>query len=249
MNQQEKLIQEFSMYTKIQDKLMMIGNNAIMYMNLILYSNSEKYGRRYYYKETQYIDRSTNPVRKIVRDYDAYLSIENIKPINDNYKEFICLRGKDIEYFNLMIRPYILSLLRNDNNEFFEERSENKWLCNNNKGVSFDVGTKIIIFKPEVSVLSETYTVPSLAMYLNDANNKNVLYLNQIYEFLYILRNLNLFEYASSMLAYMGRPMMGTNMYDMTSKQMDMEEVVEIINSKPISIETKKKYKKSYFDK
>ena len=44
---------------------------------------------------------------------------------------------------------------------------------------------------------------------------------------------INLFEYASSVLAYMGRPEMGTNLYDMSSRQMDMEEVEDILNSEP----------------
>lgn len=233
MNTNSPTMQVFSMYTKIQDRLMLIGSNAIMNLNVILYSNSEKYGRRYYYKETQYIDRSGIPVRKINRDHDVYLSIENIKPNENNYKEFICLRGRDIEYFNLMIRPFILSILQNENNTFFEEVSKDKWLCNDDKAISFDIGTKVIILKPEVAVLSETYTIPSIALYLNSLDNKNVLYLNQIYEFLYILGNINLFEYASSVLAYMGRPEMGTNLYDMSSRQMDMEEVEDILNSEP----------------
>lgn len=245
--QQERLIQEFSMYTKIQDRLMLIGHNGIMHMNTILYSTSEKYGRRYYYKETQYIDKSGIPVRKICRDHDAYLSIENIKPTEKNYKEFICLRGKDIEYFNLMIRPYILSILQNESNEFFEEKEKDKWICNSDKAITYDIGTKLIIFKPEVSYITETYTIPSIALYMNDLDNKNVLYLNQIYEFLYIMRNINIFEYASSMLAYIGRPMMGTNMFDMSSTQIDTEQVAEVLNNKPIPVVNK--HKKSYFDK
>lgn len=241
-------IQEFSMYTKIQDKLMLIGNNAILNMNCILYNNSEKYGRRYYYKETQYFDKSGLPVRKITREYDAYLSIENLKPNEKNYKEFISIRGRDIEYFNMMIRPYIISILQNENNMFFEEREKDRWYCNNDKAISFDIGTKVIIMKPEVSVLSETYTIPSIALYLNSLDNKNTLYLNQIYDFLYILGNINLYQYASSMLSYLERPPMGYNMYDMTNKQMDMEQVEEIMNSEPTPV-TKPRFKKSWFDK
>lgn len=114
----------FMLYNKISDPIMYLGSNGIIRMNLNLYSNSERYGRRYYYSEIGYTASDGYESRKISRDFDSYLSIENLKPINGK-KAFIIVRSGDLEKMRLFIGPK-LEYWATHCNELFEVRSNGK---------------------------------------------------------------------------------------------------------------------------
>lgn len=215
---QSRFNQQYGIYTKLQDKLMYLGRNAILNMNTMLYSDSEKYGRRYYYKEIQYASEKAGcEVKKIVRDFDAYLSIENIKPVN-GVKEFITIRARDLELMRYFLIPKFEDIIKNFN-KIYEMRDKKMYV---NKITPFEVdvgpgGRKPLIFVPGIH---KTYTEdlePCIDMYIN-GNHDNIasLSFNQVYEFMYLIRTFQIHLYASTMLSYMGRPPVGTNLINMS---------------------------------
>ena len=233
-------------YDKIQDKLMFLGANAILNINLLLYSYSEKYGRQYYYREMQYIsEKAGKPVRKISRDYDIYLSIENIKPIN-GYKEFIAIRAKDIEFMRMTLLPRLKSIIEHFD-EVYQNRGNKLYVSDTIKPFEIDMGTKILIFAPGLYKSYNEEVTPCIDIFLNGSKDNVVnMSFNKVYELMYLIESIQLHNYAASMLSYLGRPPMETNMIDMTH----LQEPIFVEENEPIrQNQAKPFYRQSYFNK
>lgn len=248
---QQRFMQQFGMYNKVQDRIMMMGNNAFLNMNLMLYSDSEKYGRRYYYKEFKYVsEKAGGEVKKLLREYDAYMSLENIKPVN-NIKEFIVIRGRDLELMRMALLPKLESIIQNFDT-IYEMRGKKMYISDSIKPFQIDVNNKPLIFLPGIRKMYTEELLPCVDVYLN-GNPENVVSMsfNQVYEFMYIVRTFQIQLYAASMLAYLGRPMPGTNMINMTDGQAyDQVSQMELPSPKGRYIEGRNPYKnESYFGK
>lgn len=226
-SKEERYMKDVFSYTKMTDDLLYLGANLILRMNVILYSNTERYGRKYYYKEIEYLDKSGIPSRKISRGYDAYLSLENVKVIN-NTKEFIPIRGATLEMIRIEFIPRLEDLLRNYNKRY--QKRKGKLYIVDDTPVIFDydmtIATNIkqnkargknVIFRPSILITKTDEELPCIeAIIDNHKTQKYKLMYSTMYGFLYILRTFQIELYASTMLASMPRPLMGTNLYDMT---------------------------------
>lgn len=247
---ENRYMEQFGMYSKVQDNLFILGNNVIVKMNLILYSNSEKYGRRYYYKEVQYVSKEAGAqTKKILREYDAYVSMENMKPV-DNIKEFIIIRGKDIELMRMFLLPRLEELILKSN-EIYQVRGNKLYVSDKFKPIECEVGlSKSLIFVPGIHKSYTEEVSPCLNMYLNGSTNMVSLSFNQVYEFMYFIRTFQIHLYGSSMLSYIGRPIMGTNLYDMTDGQLNNEMQSQSLDTKQQRfIGGKNNKPSSYFNK
>lgn len=250
----------FMLYNKIVDPIIYLGSNGVIRMNLTLYSNSEKYGRRYYYSEVGYTSSNGYESVKISRDFDSYLSIENLKPINGK-KAFIIIRSGDLERMRLFVGPK-LEYWAIHSNELFEVRSNGKlyrktppkipslpkikasdseeekkkkrkeidrinkeygpkyeeW---NNKYAPIEIEANqagdIIGFRPGIQILMGDNPVSCVDMYLGDRSTSNIIQIrwNKVLEFTRIMRLFDMNQYANTMISYLGRPEIGTNLFKM----------------------------------
>lgn len=238
-------------YNKIQDDIMFLARNAILRMNVILYPKSEKYGRRLYYSEIEYEDNITNsPTRKIMRSFDYYLSIENIKPIEGTEeKEFIIVRDKDLELMYHFLYPKLLKMMQS--NDTWEKRKDNKlYLKKNIKPVQIEMSSmgKFLVFEPGITVLLDNNEqIPCINLYLNSKSNMVKIPFGNIYSLLNIIRTFQIQIYASSMVNFVGRPVDGTNLYKSKFIGIGNEGVTS--PNKPRILPCQKKKTQSFFNK
>ena len=213
---------EMLLYSKLTDEIMFFGNNAVIRVNVLLYRNDTRTGKVggngfYYYKENQFTNKNGIVTRSITRNIDVYLSIENLKKSHreSNMREYMVLRGRDIEMMRILLLPkleYLVSYL----NETFQYREGKLYLDENIKTIEVEIGNgdKALYFRPGVHKLFNDELTPCLEVYLNSPKNVSLMNIGNVYEFIYFIRNINIYQYAASMLAAYGNPPMGLNLYD-----------------------------------
>ena len=210
--------QPFGIYNKITDDLMMLGTNMVVRMNVMLYSSSEKKGRKSFYSEVQYIDpRSGMITRKMHRGYDAYLSIETLRAVN-GFKEYTILRGKEIEMIRSSGGLDIIADMTVNCSNFYEERNDKIYLTKNiGKEIRMNTEKKqTLTLIPTLTQKFNDELAPTVDIVLN--NNVKVASTaswNQLYGLIYILRNVDIYTYAATMMNFIPRPDVGTNIYNM----------------------------------
>lgn len=228
------MVAELELYNRITDTILWFGSNCVMKMYVSLYSNSEKYGRKYYYREVE-TNFTGIRSRKINRDFDAHLSIENTKATPDGLKTFIPIREGDLEILRMSVVPYIEYWIYHKA-DIFEPRSDGK-IYKRDIPANITQGTKeyddwihahgpitislssrnSLTFEPALihSFNSEGVDM-GVCMFLN-SNRKNPvgMSIQKALAFNRIVREFNISLYASSMLSYIGRPKLGTNLFVM----------------------------------
>jgi len=233
---------KYGSYNKVEDTIYYLGSNAVLKMNVSLYTNSEKYGRRSYYQELQYYNEKVGEkVINIKRNFDFFASIENLKPINGK-KEYIMLHQHDI----FLLRRTLNQLFKMFNEEFdnmFVKRNGIVTIRNKIKPIEVSglaLG-KYLVFSPDISEFANGDRVACVRMNLASPHNAVLLTESKLCGFLECVNNMDMFGYAQNILNFHGRPAYGTNMYDMSSKQ-DIED--KVIAKPGRKIQTKAK---SYF--
>ena len=245
---------DFGLYSKIQDQLMILGNNqniVSLSVSVVLLS-SRNNRNEYYYKEFQYISEKLNcETRKIRREFDCFLHLENIKPMGD-YREYIVIRAKDLELCRLYLLPKLENLIRNFD-QIYQTRGNKIYITNYIPPFMIEVGSKSLLFQPGLNKTFTDELRPVVDMFMNSRKDNQVsISFDQLYGLMYILRTFDLYGYASSMLSYMGRPPTETNLINLTGLQ-ERDYVTEQV---PIPIDAGKRRvigedrkSKSYFTK
>ena len=225
MNEQDYYNYHFGMYSKIQDHLMYLGDSEnLVGLSIVLSMYNKKPNKvDYYYKEIQYIsDRLNAETRKIKRDYDVYLSLENLKPIGA-YREFIMIRGKDIEFFRMNLLPKFEEIITKFDEIYL--RTDKIYVTDVVKPFEVGAGNKTLLFAPGLSKTGDE-VYPVIDMFMNsNRNNQVAVTFDQLYGLMYILRTIDLYGYAASMLSYIQRPPSTTNLVDITSAQEPIEPI------------------------
>jgi hypothetical protein len=237
---------KFENYNKIEDIIYYLGPNAVLKMNLNLYSNSEKYGRRSYHQELEYYNtKAAEKVVNLKRSFDYFATIENLKAVN-SIKEYIMIRQQDI----LLLRKVVNSVFDIFNDQFdnmFGKKNGVVTLRNKIKPIQFDglsLG-KYLVFTPDINERTNGEKEACIRMNLSSPTNFVLMNQSKLSGFLECLNNMDMFGYAQSMLNYFGRPAYGTNLYDMTNNQ-DIEDNVVAQKGRVIQIQAKPN-KTSYF--
>lgn len=232
----DEFMDQFGQYYKMQDVLMILGtseNLVSISINLNLYTSRKN--PRFFYNEIQYFSEATQTeVRKIKREYDAYLQLENIKPIG-TYREFIVIRGRDLEYFKIHIVPKFRQII-DKQDIVYRVRPDGLMVVDERiKPFQVKIGQKSIMFRPGVQVIDDETQKPTIEMYPNSNKDNQVnLDFDQVYGLMYFINTFDLYSYASNMLNFIGRPSPGTNLYNMTSQQeyKQMEPIIPQANVK-----------------
>ena len=219
----EKMIAEMLLYNRLVDDILILGNNAILRMNVVLYYNRNKPSgqpqREYYHRETQYIDKNGLLSRKVHRNYDAFLTLENLRPVGGN-KEYILLFGRDLELMRIFLMPKLEAMVQNFG-DVFQVRSGKLYVNEKLRPIEVELSSKdkYLWFKPGVHKLFNDEVVPAMELYLNSPNNVSIMSFQNVYELIYIMRTFQIHLYASNMLAAFSHPPMGFNMFDMSLNQ------------------------------
>lgn len=202
--------EEYITYNRLEDIICFVGNNARLKINLNLYKTHIKDNRKeYYLKEIVYTENRENSLsRKIVRTMtDGYLSLENLN--TKEQKVYIMLSGKDLEYMRIFLLPKLEYLIQNYN-QIYEIRKDNKIYINqkfnNPIELQSPTGQYILWFKPGIYIKMNDESVPCIELYMNSQHTMTSITFPNLYEFMYIIRTIQLQTYFSSMLAYLDKP-------------------------------------------
>lgn len=209
-------------YEKITDDIMMISNRVMLKMNVALSYYSSENKRSNFHREVEYFSQKANQnLVNIKRNFDYYLSIENIKTkdyvrigiiditklqyaLNEVYKFFT-----DPKYQNLYVKKdgeYILYM--NVEPIIITELSMDKYLQ----------------FEPCVFMNFRGETERGVRMYLSSKESYCDISIHRLEAFIYTINNINLFQSAQLMLNYFERPELGYNLYS-CSTEPDIEDI------------------------
>lgn len=248
-------MEDIQFFSKIQDQLLYLGNpkynSAILSVVVNLMSTNYQGDANYFYHEIVYPSSKLNTITaKVKRTFNTYLALENVKPLNDNYKEYIMIKGRDLEILRAVFVPYVEAVFGSQFNQIFKYNAQNKLMIESFKprAVNDIGGSKYIKFAPGMFFNSqEDDFQPGLELTLNNPTNMVVISVAQAFELIYIIRTLDLYTYGANMVNFIGRPPMGTNTLVLESN--GIEHVVKPAQEEPKRVIEKKTTKGSWFNK
>lgn len=242
-------------YDKISDDLCFLGYNTVFRFNVVL-SKASQDGKRnhfhqeYEYNSNKYID--TNKLITMRRQFDFYLTIENLRQNDFGVKEFIMIRTQDI----LFVREQLHEASRWFRDVQYENlfaRKDNKTILLGNvqpiyiNGLASD---KYIKLEPTILNYDET-SAPGLRMYLSSPDNYVDMTLDRLMGFIYLINSINMYESAQLLLNYLQRPELGTNLhtFDNRNNVPDIDEEAGFVEMKSENRIIGGSKRKSFFDK
>lgn len=210
----------YEQYDKISDDLMILGINTVLKFTVSLTKYNDRYGRMYSHKEFEYTSRtSSSPVVTIKRSFDYYVSIENIKNVEDVPKEFILIGINDM----YMIREHLSQV-----SLWFTDKKYSKLFAKKNGELilSADVDPIIISNLPMNKYLKFTPIIynrldnyqTGIRMYINSDTNYVDMPISRFMGFLYTINTLDMYNCAQNMLNYIQRPEPGFNLTSFASE-------------------------------
>lgn len=221
-------------YNKISDDIYMIGHNAMLKMNVSLYSNSENYGKISYHKEFEYYDQvSQSNMITMKRGYDYYLSIENMRSIEGSAKEFIRIGMREIMLVRQAFNAAVTWFTSKEYEDIYAY-SKNK-LIMARKTDPIEINNlpmgKFIILEPIIVEYNEQQD-RGVRVYLSSSGNYADLSMYNFMGLTQTLNDVNMILCAQSMLTYLGRPEFGTNMHSFTDARNNSVNEGELVTGK-----------------
>lgn len=206
---------EILQYEKMADDIMQLGRNSVSRINVSLnkFSNGVPY---YFHKEYEYQGR--NPKLRSVsvkRSYDYYISIENYTKPQGLDKAFIRIGVREFTLFKERLKEVIAWFTDKKHAKLFAKTKEG------NVSVTAPVPSvdienlpmgKWIRFEPIVIEHDDSKQEPGVRMYLSDPLNYSDLSIDILVGYYEILRTMNMFMSAQSMVPKLSLPI-ATNRY------------------------------------
>lgn len=199
-------------YNKLVDEICYIGNNAILKMNVTLNRTSENYGRQSYHKEFEYKDQKSGEfVINMKRSFDYFLSIENLKPV-DNIKEYIIIGVGEV----MLVRSALNAATKWFNSKEFDGlyyKKQGKLYTKKVAPIEINElpGGKYIILEPTIVEYGAEQS-PGIKIYLSSSANYSLMNVHRFMAVVQSFNDINMYMAAQMMLAYFGRPDYGTNL-------------------------------------
>lgn len=212
-------------YEKIVDDLFLIGDNVILRFNVILAKYSNRFGRINYHQEFEYYNReagmSTITMR---RDFDFYLSVENIRTDNDiAIKQFVMITVNDIYGFRLFLEDVMMW--------FDDPRFDGLYVTDSTKGelvmtkavkpisISLPPGRLYIMAEPMVCLNRFNEESPGVRLYLSSETNYAEVPLNKMRGLKYLIDSIDMYGCACSLINYIQRPELGSNLVSYSNRK------------------------------
>lgn len=206
---------KYENYNSMSDIIYTAGNLAIKFCVKFNYYIPNKDIKRSYYSECTYKDKYNNTAMSIQRKIMCYLLIENRKVYEGmNDKEFIIINICDMFYVNSRIEQMVKILLSPNT---FRYNSNNKLeLMQAHEEIVIQLYGKRMEMIPIV-INRENGQIQGVRITLQDANNFTDITIDEFMGIYTLLKNIDMYGCASSMLSFLGRPDFGTNNYNMIS--------------------------------
>lgn len=204
------------LYDKISDDIYYMGKNTILKFNVSLSRNIDNM-RSYFHKEFEYNSKyaNANTLVSIRRQFDFYLSIENVK-IDEisNEKAFILIGITEIMIFKYKLKDAIKWFRDKEFQDIYGYK--NGKLIMTKRLNPIVIGNlpmnKYISMEPVVCDTGDD-RVAGVRVYLSSENNYVDMTVDRFMGLYYIIDTINMYESAQLMVNYLGKPDYGTNRY------------------------------------
>lgn len=201
-------------YEKITDDLCFLGSNVVVRFNVILAKKNEEGKRVSFHREYEYMMNKYNDSKNLVtirRQFDYYLSIENIKEV-DGVKEYIFITPQDFIHFKQNVLHSVKWFTDSEFNNLFAKKGDNIVMLGkvNPIDIPFSRGNKSIRIEPTI-LNYENNNLTGVRIYLCSMDNYVDIDIDRYMGFVYLVSSLNMFQSAQIVLNYLGRPEDGTN--------------------------------------
>ena len=206
--------EHYDQYERIYDIIMYLGFNTILKFNVDLAHYSDKSNREMFHKEFEYMNKQTNmPVISIRRDYNFYLSIENVKMINNIERQIVRIGIEEITLLKHILHQAAKWFTNAEYKDLYA--IHNGQLIMTRKvtpvGINNLPYNKYIEFEPAIYIANEE-AIPGVRMTLSDNANFTDMPLNRFMGFKYIIDTFNMYQSAQNMINYIARPEPGHNL-------------------------------------
>lgn len=253
-----KTVIEFEDYEKITDEVYFLGNNITLRFNVSLGSKMQDGSKIPFHKEYRYnTNKYTNRKKSITvrRSFDYYLSFENVKAMDNGFKEFIKIQTHDMLYLKSTLKQAFKWFNSPEYKGLYaKDKKTNRYILLGKvepvyiNGLSMD---KYISFEPTVYITYNDEYVPGVRMCLSSNDNYVDMSADRLSGLLYLIESFNLFLSAQNLITYMN-PGFGFNLTDLNNEDdyyKKPSEAKEEIQCKTNRTITGKNRQKSIFDK
>lgn len=223
-------------YDKISDDLCILGFNAILRFNVTLSKPTQEGKRQHYHQEYEYNSNKYIDMDKMItirRQFDFYMTIENIRQNDSGIKEFIMIRIQDI--------LYVRDQLHNASRWFRDREFQNLFALKNNKHILIGNVNPIVIeglanekylkLEPTVLHYNNDTTAIGVRLSLSAPDNYVDISLDKFMAVVYLIDSINMYESAQLLINYLQRPDLGTNLHSFTSRNSQINNVVYTENA------------------
>lgn len=237
-------------YNKITDVVMHVTNNCLLKFSVLLNkkdkrtNNLDNFHKEYkYYSRTNHKDQYT-----ISRDFEYYLSLDNIYPDENGYKESIIIGICEITMMQFLINAAVDWFSKPEFSNMYANKDGKLVIVQSVSPKKAIFRTKYIEIEPIVYIDTSNVYDLGVRMYLNSETNYVEMPLSRLLGLQYIINRFDLYQAAVALINYIERPELGTNLVNFSdSRECTMEEKIEssipntnMRNGRKISIFEKK---------
>lgn len=194
-------------YEKVVDAIYWMGFNVVLNFSVVLARSENGYRKsfhqEYLYQMSKY--KNHNNFITVKRTYDYFLTIENLKPINDK-KEYIIIGVTDFPYFRQKIIEASNWL---SNSNIFMYKNNNIVMIGSVDPIviNFSAWNKTITLEPIVMKNEQNLNCSGIRITLGkDRENFCDLSVDKFMGLAYIVESFNMPMAAMNILTYMGKP-------------------------------------------
>lgn len=212
-------------YEKLVDDVFLLGKNAILRFNVTLAKYSDKFGRVGYHQEFEYFNReakrSTITMR---RDFDFYLSIENIRSDpNTPIKQFLMITVNDILGFRAFLDDIVKWFTAKEFDGLYATKNNELVMTKRVPTIAINVppSNSYIMAEPMICVNKFNEKYQGVRLYLSSETNYVEMSLTRIQGLRYLVSSIDMYNCACSLINYLQRPEMGTNLTSYSSEYRD----------------------------
>ena len=205
-------------YAKVSCKILSLASNVVLRIVVILTDKTMNNTDIFVHREVEYSSSKFDRKMKNISLTPSYfLTIENVKPNpNNGEKAYIIISQDD--------RPIVVRALKHAYDEYNKNFSK---IYAKRKGMLIKYGStdpievtdlslgKYLLINYDIVENKNGETFPGFRINLSSQTNYIVLSEKRFVAFLECLDKMDMFSYAMSLLNYVGRPELGTNLIDM----------------------------------
>lgn len=234
-------------YDKLSDDLYWLGNKIVVRFNVVLAKQKETdQSRIFHHKEFLYPSKYSDKDRVITmrRSFQYYISIDKI----DMYDAGVMIRVQDI----MLVRAKLHEASMWFTNGTFAEKKKKLIIPSRPNSITITglTGGKYIMMDPIVIEYEDSnLQQQGIRLTISDQDIYTDMSIDKFYGLCYLMNSINMYQSAQLLINYLGRPELGTNLYEFNNRDYPVDEMEEPEPTAKNRDILHKQKQKSFFDR